>query len=78
MKRSHLIFAASFTFLVFVIPANSCGPFFPDAIFVEDSMPDGPYAAYARGEIGIPQPGYRVEDLVIAYDWLNGHGLQLG
>jgi hypothetical protein len=71
MKRSHLVFA----FLALAVPANSCGPFFPEAVFVENSMPDGPYAAYASGELGIPQPGYRVQDLVIAYDWLNGHGL---
>jgi hypothetical protein len=75
MKRSRLAFAASSVVLAFAIPGNSCGPFFPDAVFVQNSMPDGPYAAYAKGEIGIPQPGYRVLDLVVAYDWLNGHGL---
>ena len=74
MKRSRLAFAVSSVVLVFAIPGNSCGPFFPDAVFVQNSMPDGPYAAYAKGEIGIPQPGYRVLDLVVAYDWLNGHG----
>jgi hypothetical protein len=75
MKPSRLAFAAAFGFLVFLIPANSCGPFFPEAVFVQNSMPDGLYAAYARGEIGVPQPGYRVQDLVVAYDWLNGHCL---
>ena len=78
MKSSRLAFAAAFAFLAFAIPGNSCGPFFPEAVFVQNSMPDGPYANYARGEIGIPQPGYRVQDLVIAYDWLNGHGLSAG
>ena len=78
MKPSRFAFAAAFGFLVFLIPANSCGPFFPEAVFVQNSMPDGPYAAYAKGEIGVPQPGYRVQDLVIAYDWLNGHGLSAG
>jgi hypothetical protein len=78
MKPSRLAFAATFAFLAFAIPGNSCGPFFPEAVFVQNSMPDGPYAAYAKGEIGIPQPGYRVQDLVIAYDWLNGHGLTAG
>lgn len=75
MKVSRLVFAAACTVLVFAIPGNSCGPFFPEAVFVQNSMPDGPYSAYAGGQIGIPQPGYRVQDLVIAYDWLNGHGL---
>ena len=60
MKISRLAFAAACTVLVFAIPGNSCGPFFPEAVFVQNSMPDGPYAAYASGEIGIPQPGYRV------------------
>ncbi len=78
MKPSRFAFAATFAFLAFAIPGNSCGPFFPEAVFVQNSMPDGPYAAYAKGEIGIPQPGYRVQDLVIAYDWLNGHGLSAG
>lgn len=78
MKRSRFAFAASSVVLAFAIPGNSCGPFFPDAVFVQNSMPDGPYAAYAKGEIGIPQPGYRVLDLVVAYDWLNGHGLSDG
>jgi hypothetical protein len=78
MKVSRLAFAAACTALVFAIPGNSCGPFFPEAIFVQDSMPDGSYAAYAGGQIGIPQPGYRVQDLVIAYDWLNGQGLTAG
>jgi hypothetical protein len=75
MKPARLAFAAAFGFLAFLIPANSCGPFFPEAVFVQNTMPDGPYDAYAKGEIGIPQPGYRVQDLVIAYDWLNGQGL---
>ncbi len=78
MKASRLAFAASFAILVFAIPGNSCGPFFPEAIFVQNSMPDGPYAGYAGGQVGVPQPGYRVEDLVLAYDWLNGHGLSSG
>jgi hypothetical protein len=75
MKPSRFAFTAMFAFLAFAVPGNSCGPFFPEAVFVQNSMPDGPYAAYAKGEIGVPQPGYRVQDLVIAYDWLNGHGL---
>jgi hypothetical protein len=75
MKVSRLVFAAGCTVLVFAVPGNSCGPFFPEAVFVQDTMPDGPYSAYAGGQIGIPQPGYRIEDLVVAYDWLNGHGL---
>jgi hypothetical protein len=75
MKPSRLASAAALAFLAFAIPANSCGPFFPEAVFVQNTSPDGSYTDYARGEIGIPQPGYRVQDLVIAYDWLNGHGL---
>lgn len=77
MKTSRLAFAAVCTVLAFAIPGNSCGPFFPEAVFVQNTMPDGAYAAYAAGHIGVPQPGYRVQDLVVAYDWLNGHGLSV-
>lgn len=78
MRTSRFVFAASLSVLVFAIPGNSCGPFFPDVVFVQNTSPDGPYAAYAAGQLGIPQPGYRVQDLVVAYDWLNGHGLSAG
>jgi hypothetical protein len=75
MKTSRVVFSASLAVLVFAIPGNSCGPFFPEAIFVRNTMPDGPYAAYAAGQVSVPQPGYRVQDLVVAYDWLSGRGL---
>jgi hypothetical protein len=47
MKPSRLAFAALCAILAFAIPGNSCGPFFPEAVFVQNGMPDGPYAAYA-------------------------------
>ncbi len=59
----------------FVLPGTGCGPFFPEAVFVVRTRPDGAYADYVKGRIGVPQPGYRVRHLVVAYDWLNGHGL---
>src|SRR5258705_8895442 len=63
--------------VLFAIAASSraCGPFFTEAVFVQRTGPDGPYAAYVGGRIGVPQPGYRMRHLVVAYDWLNGHGL---
>ncbi len=55
--------------------SNACGPFFSEAVFVKGSGPDGSYAEYVKGRIGVPQPGYRIRHLVVAYDWLNGRGL---
>jgi len=57
-------------FAVLALPARSCGPDFPEAIFVLPNGPGGNYALFAAGRIGIPQPGYRTRNLVIAYDYL--------
>jgi hypothetical protein len=59
----------------YVAASNACGPFFSEAVFVKSTGPDGSYAQYVKGHIGVPQPGYRMRYLVVAYDWLNGHGL---
>jgi hypothetical protein len=59
----------------YIAVSNACGPFFSEAVFVKGTGPDGSYAAYVNGRIGVPQPGYRMRYLVVAYDWLNGRGL---
>ena len=56
--------------LFFAIPASSCGPDFPFAIFVLPHGPGGNYLAYAQGHLGILQPGYRTRSLVIAFDYV--------
>ena len=62
-------------FLLVAIPARSCGPDFPVAVFVLPHGPDGNYLAFAQGHIGILQPGYRTRSLVIAFDYLTDHPL---
>ena len=75
MKPLRPLVIASIIVLAFAFPGNSCGPFFPEAVFVLLDAPDDPYANYAKGQLGVPQPGYLVRHLVIAYDWLNGSGI---
>jgi hypothetical protein len=53
-------------------PAQTCGPDWPEAVFVKQNGPDAPYDAFARGRLGIPQNGYRVRNLVIVYRSLSG------
>jgi hypothetical protein len=55
--------------LLFALPARSCGPDFPFAVFV---LPTGPgnYPAFAQGHLGILKPGYRTRSLAIAFDYI--------
>jgi hypothetical protein len=71
----RLRLAAICIFILVAIPARSCGPDFPVAVFVLPHGPDGNYLAFAQGHIGILQPGYRTRSLVIAFDYLTHHPL---
>ena len=71
----RLNLAAICAALLVAIPASSCGPDFPVAVFVLPHGPDGKYLSFAEGHIGIPQPGYRTRSLVIAFDYLTHHPL---
>jgi hypothetical protein len=53
-------------------PARTCGPDWPEAVFVKTSGPDAPYDAFVRGRLGVPQTGYRVRHLVVLYRSLSG------
>ena len=75
MKVSRQLLTSLLLMLAFVVPSNGCGPFSTEAVFVQQTRPDGPYAEYARGRLGVPQGRYRIRHLVIAYDWLSGAGL---
>lgn len=55
--------------------ALPCGPQFPAAAFVLTGRPDGPYANYLRGDLGVLHSGYHSFDLVPAYRYLTGTGL---
>lgn len=61
--------------LLLALPASSCGPDFPFAVFVLPNGPGGNYLAYAQGHLGILQPGYRTRSLVIAFDYITHHPL---
>jgi hypothetical protein len=68
-RATHYLLIAS-AILAFTLPAASCGPDFPSAVFVLTNGPGPNYAAFARGRIGIPQPEYRTRHLAIAFDIL--------
>jgi hypothetical protein len=59
-------------FVLIELPAQPCGPDWPEAIFVKAHGPDVPYSAFAGGRLGVPQSGYRIRHLVIAYRYLSG------
>lgn len=77
MKRTCagiLLFALAFVAGV-VVPARSCGPELPEALFVSRRAPDDP-KAFGSGQIGIPLPSYYQRYLYLAYRALSGHALQ--
>jgi hypothetical protein len=64
-------------FVLIELPAHSCGPDWAEAVFVKKHGPDLPYDAFARGRLGVAQPGYRTRHLVITYRYLNHLPLSL-
>ena len=75
MPRLRNILLPSLAILLFAIAARPCGPDFPEAIFVLTTGPDGNYADYVSGHLGIPQSDYRTRHLVVAYNYLTGRPL---
>jgi hypothetical protein len=73
VKHSLLI---CFLFATVVFnPSNlpSCGPIFPDAIFVEKRTP--PLPDYIQGRLGVLQPTFDRKYLFMAYRYLSGQPL---
>jgi hypothetical protein len=70
MKQLRYCLPLAIAAALLVVPARSCGPDFPEAIFVLPNGPGGNYALFAAGRLGVPQPGYRTRNLVIAYNYL--------
>ena len=62
-------------FFLLELPAVSCGPDWPTAVFVRQHGPDAPYARFAAGHLGVPQVQYRPRHLVILYNYLSGRPL---
>jgi hypothetical protein len=67
-RTRRLLF--TLTGVLAALPALSCGPDWPTAVFVNPNGPDGRYTTFAAGHLGVLQPGYRTRNLVVAYDWL--------
>lgn len=59
------IFLSSFS------PALACGPSFVTPVFAFESRPDAQLEPFARGELGVVQPGYNNTFLVAAYRYFN-------
>jgi hypothetical protein len=77
MKRQTKWFMLALVPVLMALPARSCGPDFPEAIFVRHSGPDLPYATFAGGRLGVLQSGYSTRSLAVAYDWLTQRPLTL-
>jgi hypothetical protein len=54
--------------------AVACGPYFPEAVFVESTHPDSP-EDFAAGRLGIVQPSYSPSYLAVAYRYFSGRTL---
>ncbi|MBI1753204.1 MAG: hypothetical protein HY014_00485 [Acidobacteria bacterium] len=61
--------------LVLFTVAKPCGPFVPTFNLVVMRMPDGDRADWAAGRLGLLQPMLPTADLVVAWRWLTGVGL---
>ena len=75
MHRIGRIFIALVLAAALLLPlpsANACGPFFPEAIFVQVKHPDLPFDRFAAGQLGILQSSYAPSFLVVAYRYLSG------
>ena len=76
-KRSVVVLLLFCFFITLLAPqpAEACGPFFTDAIFVFQKHPDYPLEKFARGNVGVLQPTYARSYLVAAYRNLIGETL---
>ena len=77
-SRHPLVVVAILILAISVLPprpTQACGPFFTDAIFVFTKHPDFPLERFAKGQLGVLQPGYARSYLVAAYRNLIGEGL---
>jgi hypothetical protein len=59
-------------------PAEACGPFFSDAIFVFTTHPDFPLDKFAAGKFGVIRASWARSYLVVTYRSLSGNPLSDG
>jgi len=71
VRRLHPLLWTLF-FVLIEFPAQTCGPDWPEAVFVKRNGPDAPYDAFVRGRLGVPQTGYRTRHLVVLYRSMSG------
>jgi hypothetical protein len=74
MKRLRWMVLAMGLVWTLMIPANSCGPFFTEAVFTRPGIPEKEQQ-YVTGRLGVLQSTYWRKYLVVAYLWLSGRGL---
>jgi hypothetical protein len=75
MKHLRYWTLSLFALAVILLSSSACGPDFPTAVFVLPDAPDGNYAAFAAGHLGVLQPGFHSRSLAIAYLVLSGRHL---
>lgn len=66
--------SAVLVFMLFAV-AWPCGPIVPSLNLVVNYIPDGSSADWAAGRLGLMQPTLSTANLVIAWRWLSGVGL---
>lgn len=78
MIRNRKVFIALFFLTILVFQPRTlydCGPFLPQTLFIDPAGPDFPRENFHRGQLGILQSTFWSQDLVIAYRYLEGVGL---
>lgn len=68
---------SAFLVLMLFTVAWPCGPFVPTLNLVVNRIPDGSQADWVAGRLGLLQPRLRTTDLVVAWRWLSGAGLDV-
>ncbi len=70
MIRRRLVYGLLFLVCPILV-MQACGPDFAPDVFVPSHRPTVP-KNYAKGQLGVVQPGYFIADKVVAYRYLNG------
>jgi hypothetical protein len=75
IRRFAKLLAVGLIAFLLLSPAtvSACGPFSLDTIFSFTVHPEYPLENFARGDIGLVQPGYARSYLYVAYRYLNGN-----
>ena len=77
LARRRILAIAAFALGALLSPTGrveACGPFFYDEVFVRPHQPDD-LTAFAKGHLGIIQPGFDSNEYAVAFRYLNGGSL---